>query len=494
MSASAIKAGEIAVDTTVTGITESAGDLKRLARELQKTANETKKTSAGIAKYTKVVSQLVALRILVGIGTQVFNVMKQVADRVDEVAKAADRMNMSVKETAQLGTLASLGGASLKQFETGIAGMNRQIGNLKMGSSEAKEVFHNLGITMEDLQGKSTLEQFKMISDGINQFSDESDRASMRMKVFGKSGNMLANMTNKGADGIDSLTRSMEELGIGPSQEMVGQMTKFKDLMTVSEAKFNNIKDTVVAALVPAINEMIIGMIAFADTSTDAWQKMSELMAQLYGSSQENAESFSMLTAALDVLALVMTSVSNAIMVLRIVLYTVIGALTKVMSLFGHVYDWILKIVGLETDIGGFLENFSEDSFGQVADDANAISKNVEDAVNRISNMGTKMGETEDRAAEIRRLFEDMNLGNRQGQSILEDYNATLDETKDKVKDVGKELKKALNISGAFSGQAVVARGAAGINASRNAQMAQWTKYLKMIAKNTEDAATIQGI
>ena len=494
MSASAIKAGEIAVDTTVTGITESQGDLKKLAQEMVRTANETKKTSAGIAKYTKVVSQLVALRILVGIGKQVFSVMTEVADRVDMVAKAADRMNMSVKETAQMGTLASLGGASLKAFETGIAGMNRQIGNLKMGSSEAKEVFHNLGITMEDLQGKSTLEQFKMISDGINKFSDESDRATLRMKVFGKSGNMLANMTNKGADGIDSLTRSMEELGIGPSQEMVSQMTKFKDLMSVSEAKFNSIRDTVVASLVPAINEMIIGMIAFADTSADAWQKMGELMAQLYGSSMENAESFSILTAALDVLALVMTSVSNSIMVMRIVLYGIIGALTKVMSLFGYVYDWILKIIGLETDIGGFLENFSEESFGQVADDAGAIAQNVEDAVNRIANMGTKMSQTEDRAAEIRRIFEDMNLGNREGTSILEEYNDTLDDTKEKAKEVGKEIKKALNVSGAFSGQAVVARGAAGMNATRNAQMAQWTKYLKIIAQNTEDSAVVRGL
>ena len=494
MSASAIKAGEIAVDTTVTGITESQGDLKRLAAELMKTANQTKKTSEGIAKYTKVVSQLVALRILVGIGKQVFNVMTQVADRVDAVAKAADRMNMSVKETAQMGTLASLGGASLKSFETGIAGMNRQIGNLKMGSSEAQEVFHNLGLTIEDLQGKSTLEQFSMISDGINKMSDESDRASLRMKVFGKSGNMLANITNKGPDGIESLTRSMEELGIGPSAEMVGQMTKFKDLLTVSEAKFNSIRDTIVASLVPAINEMIIGMIAFADTSRDAWTKMGELMAQLYGSSMDNAESFSLLTAYLDILVLAMTSVSNTMMVMRIILYSVIGALTKVASLFGYAYDWIFKILGLETQIGDFLSNFGDESFRQVADDAGAIADNIGDAIDRISNMGMKMDQTEDRAAEIRRIFEDMNLGNREGQSILEDYNATLDDTKEKVKDVGKEMKKALDISGAFTGKAIVARGAAGMEASRNAQMAQWTKYLKIIAKNTEDSAVIQGL
>ena len=167
---------------------------------------------------------------------------------------------------------------------------------------------------------------------------------------------------------------------------------------------------------------------------------------------------------------------------------------TKVMSLFGHVYDWILKIIGLETDIGGFLENFSEESFGQVADDAGAIAQNVEDAVNRIANMGTKMSQTEDRAAEIRRIFEDMNLGNREGTSILEEYNDTLDDTKEKAKEVGKEIKKALNVSGAFSGQAVVARGAAGMNATRNAQMAQWTKYLKIIAQNTEDSAVVRGL
>lgn len=494
MSANAIKAGEIAVEASVTGVTESQGDLRKLAQEIVKVGKETQTQTKSIAKYTKLVSGLVAFGVVTRNITALGNALKGVADRVDGIAKAADRMNVSVKEAAQIGTIASLGGADLKAVESGINAMNRQIGNFKMGSSEAQEVFANLGVTLEDIQGKGNLELFEMFSQKIGKFADESDRAAMRMKVFGKSGNQLVNVVKDGAGGIDKMRKGMEELGIGPTQDMVEKFVLFKDLMTVTEAKFISIKDKVMAYIVPAVNEMLIGMIAFADTSSEAFNKLTEAAIRFFGTADMGAESFSLLTAALDMVVVATNMAGNSMSVLRIMLYAALGVLTKIMSGFGWVYDKILSLIGLETQISDFLSNFSDDAFNQVGTDIENIKANMDSTLETAQNFGMNMQNTEDRVAEIRRLFSEMGLGIQKGDAGIQDMADSMGDVKDEAVQVKKAIKEALDLSKAFSGQAIIARGAAGVNASRNAQMAQWTKYLKIIAKNTEDAATIQGI
>ena len=493
-SANAIKAGEIALDMSVTGLTESEGDLKKLAEELRKTGQEGAKQSKSIAKYTKLVSGLVALQVVARTFNQIGNAVMSVADRVDKLAKAADRMGMSVKEATQMGTLAELGGADVKAFETAMAAMNRKIGEAKLGSQEAINVFKNMGIELSDLTGKSGVEQFKMISDGINRMAEESDRAAIRMKVFSESGNQVANLTNKGSEGITKMQQAMEDLGIGPSEKMVGDFVMFKDLMTIVEKKFISVKDKLIDFIVPALNEMLIGMIAFADTSGGAFQKLAETMSQITMGAESSAESFSVLTAVLDGLVIAVKILANGFLTVRAALYGILGVASAVAAMMGNIVDSLTSMVGMSTSFGGFFDAFADGAMEQAAADVGSIETNANQILFTFQNMGKSMDETSDRIAEVRKAFEDMNLGARHGNDEIQDFRKGVDEAANSAKKMGMEVKKALNFSGAFDGQGIIARGSAGIKASQDANMKRMNEYLKKIANNTENSAVVQGL
>ena len=493
-SANAIKAGEIALDMSVTGLTESEGDLKKLAEELRKTGQEGAKQSKSIAKYTKLVSGLVALQVVARTFNQIGNAVMSVADRVDKLAKSADRMGMSVKEATQMGTLAELGGADIKAFETAMAAMNRKIGEAKLGSQEAINVFKNMGIELSELTGKSGVEQFKMISDGINRMAEESDRAAIRMKVFSESGNQVANLTNKGSEGITKMQKAMEDLGIGPSDKMVTDFVMFKDLMTIVEKKFISVKDKLIDFIVPALNEMLIGMIAFADTSGGAFQKLAETMSQITMGAESSAESFSVLTAVLDGLVIAVKILANGFLTVRAALYGVLGVASALAGVFGSIVDSMTSMFGMTTSFGEFFDAFADGAMEQAAADVGSIETNANQILQTFQNMGSSMDHTSDRIAEVRQAFEDMKLGTREGTEEIQDFRKATDEAADGAKKMGMEVKKALNFSGAFDGQGIIARGAAGQRASQDANLKRMNEYLKTIANNTENSAIVQGL
>lgn len=496
-TANAVKAGEIAVEASVIGITESQGDLKRLAQELQRTGQKAQKSAGSIAKYTKIISGLVAARIVISSFNQINNMLAGTADRMDAIAKAADRMGVSIKDSAQLGAIAELGGSSMKDIETGINAMNRQILQFKVGSAETVEIMENLGVTLEDIEGKGNVELFKMFADRIAEFGSEADRAALRMKIFGKSGNQLINVIKSGGAGLEKMQRIMTELGIGPADDLVNDFVYFKDLLTTANKKFITIKDTLSKQLLPFVTELLIAMIAFADTSSDSFDRLGAAMGRAFGQAGDGAEDVSALIAVLDVLAVVGAQISNVFLIMRVALNTVIFAVAKLTQGLTWLADQFLSIMfGIDYLKDGvqFLGILGEDAFYAMDRDVQAIKDNWNDMLEGVDGMNTRMATTEGRVGQIRSLFADMALELQNGRKGIQQQADAAEDMKDDTTETRKELQKIINMSKAFGGKAVVARGAAGIKASQDAQMAQLTKYLKQIANNTENAAVVQGL
>jgi hypothetical protein len=496
-TANAVKAGEIAVEASVIGITESQGDLKRLAQELQRTGQKAQKSAGSIAKYTKIISGLVAARIVISSFNQINNMLAGTADRMDAIAKAADRMGISIRDSAQLGSIAELGGSSMKDIETGINAMNRQILQFKVGSAETVEIMENLGVTLQDIEGKGNVELFKMFADRISEFGSEADRAALRMKIFGKSGNNLINVIKGGAGGLEKMQRIMTDLGVGPADELVNDFVYFKDLLTTANKKFITIKDTLSKQLLPYVTEMLIAMMAFADTSSDSFDRLGAAMGRAFGQASGGAEDVSALIAVLDILATVAAQISNIFPMMRIAFNTVVTVVAKLTQGLTWLADRFLHVMfGVDHLAEGvqFLGILSEDAFNAMDRDWTAMKDNWNGMLDSVDGMNSRMATTEGRVGEIRSLFADMALELNNGRKAIQQQADAAGDMKDDTKETRKELEKIINMSKAFGGKAVVARGAAGIKASQDAQMAQLTKYLKQIANNTENAAVVQGL
>lgn len=69
-----------------------------------------------------------------------------------------------------------------------IGKMARFITDFREGSALATQAADDLGISVEDLSGKTPIEQFKILSRALNQIPDPMKRTSLAMDLFGKSG------------------------------------------------------------------------------------------------------------------------------------------------------------------------------------------------------------------------------------------------------------------------------------------------------------------
>lgn len=96
-------------------------------------------------------------------------------------------------------------------------------------------------------------ERFKAMPDGA-------EKSALAVQIFGKAGAELIPFLNQGRDGINELTDELRALGIEMSGESAAQAEVFNDALDKLHLATTSIGTQVMTALLPALNEMALGM------------------------------------------------------------------------------------------------------------------------------------------------------------------------------------------------------------------------------------------
>ena len=140
--------------------------------------------SAGIGKaFTG--AKAVAGAALAYIG---LNSCKQVINELDNLSKHARSLDIDTASFQKLKYAADSNNISFEQVESSIGKMKRTIGEAAAGSPEAARKLAFLGLTVKDVQGKTTAEQFDMIAQAISSIQDPAQRTAASMKWFEEGG------------------------------------------------------------------------------------------------------------------------------------------------------------------------------------------------------------------------------------------------------------------------------------------------------------------
>lgn len=152
--------------------------------------------------------------------TAVFNEMSEKFASVgDDVDKMSARTGVGAKRLTELSFSADRSGTNLETVERGFQGMARLLFATEQGLSSAADTMDGLGLSLDDLKGKSPSEQFDIFAESISQIEDPTNRAALAMRVFGKSGAQLLPMINGGKAGMDALAAEAERLGLTMTQD-----------------------------------------------------------------------------------------------------------------------------------------------------------------------------------------------------------------------------------------------------------------------------------
>ena len=139
-------------------------------------------------------------------------------------------------------------------MESSIGKMKRTIGEAANGSAEAQKKLAMLGLTVKDLQGRTTAQQFDLIAKSITSIQDPAQRTAAAMKWFEEGGakmmDFLRNYKQQGEDlaargaiiddaqlkAAEDFNQSLTNIsttlkGLAVNSGFIGQMTKLAELV-----------------------------------------------------------------------------------------------------------------------------------------------------------------------------------------------------------------------------------------------------------------------
>ena len=207
--------------------------------------------------------------------------------QIDDISQ---RTGVAASAIVELGYVAEMSGTSLETVEKVLTRLNKTIGEARAGSKAAAESLASIGVSADDLATKDTEQIFKQIATALEAMPNAADRASMAMKIFGKSGTQILPMLQN----MESMTKEARELGLIPTDEAVQNAAALGDAYDRAKRVVGAAFFEIGAAIAPLAKQVI----DFVTVAVRQFVIFVRENGQLIVNIAKTAAKFAMLTAA----------------------------------------------------------------------------------------------------------------------------------------------------------------------------------------------------
>jgi phage-related protein len=152
--------------------------------------------------------------LVVGIGVAAIGALaKNAFDMAAALDESAQKVGLTVEALQELNMAATQSGISEEQLATGIERMNKSVGQLAQGAKPAVDAFAKIGLSFDDLKGKTPEVQLGIIADKLNQLPDVQQRVAIGSQIMGKSFSELLPLINLGSKGLEDYAQKQRAQG-----------------------------------------------------------------------------------------------------------------------------------------------------------------------------------------------------------------------------------------------------------------------------------------
>lgn len=178
---------------------------------------------------------------------------KKSMDNIDVIAKLSDRIGVSTEFLSAFGHAAKITGTSQEEFNKSIEMFVRRLGEVKMGSGEAKDALKALGISLDEIIGQSPERSFLRIAAGIRRLGTQSEKSAAAYKLFGRTGSKMLNLLESDLSGVRA---EADRLGITFSRDMAAQVEVANDAITDLKAVLTGLGNAIAIDTAPAVKRL----------------------------------------------------------------------------------------------------------------------------------------------------------------------------------------------------------------------------------------------
>ncbi len=200
----------------LTGAQQVEAGLKDISKKLATITSAAAKMTVGIAGIG---SALTVGGFAAGI--------KAAADLGSQLSDVAARTDMTAGEVLVLQQAFKNAGIDSGTLQTSIGQLNKSIDEANRGNKTYADSFERIGVNLQKLYAMRPAERFRTIQEALNGLNDSADRTAVAMRLFGRQGQQLLNLS----------TNDIKE-----AERILGSLP---EVMTRNAAVFDHISDSI---------------------------------------------------------------------------------------------------------------------------------------------------------------------------------------------------------------------------------------------------------
>lgn len=200
----------------------------------------------------------------------------EVINYADELQKLHIQLGVSTTSLDKLKQVADLSGVSFRAVTTSIRMMQKNLVDATNGIGEAKDIFEELNLNVEDLINLSPEEQFLRITEAIDKVENSSIKQNYQMKIMGGRSSELIRMQKE-------LRQKLEDTSSVMSKELTDSMATFNDNITKFKATLDKLVAISLGPIIKDINELNTAINKLFDLGDqEALTKVGKVIEFLY--------------------------------------------------------------------------------------------------------------------------------------------------------------------------------------------------------------------
>lgn len=241
-----------------------------------------KNTEAGLKKITasaegaksalgKMKNDLMAIGAGVGVVGIGAKLAKEAIQLDVAVKKLSGITGATAKETSELLAVANYMGIAMEDSAGAFAKFSKNVGaakeKMEVARAEGKlgtDIFSKLGYTLEQIQGKNTVEVFKMIQERLRGMKDGAEKTRVEMELFGRTGYQMHAMLNMSAEQMDKVAERAKAMGLIIDDETAAKSAKLNRELKDLENTGKRLAVSIGHELVPVFNDYANGVLDVA--------------------------------------------------------------------------------------------------------------------------------------------------------------------------------------------------------------------------------------
>lgn len=224
------------------GVSENAIEYQRLTAEIAKTESQVKSLTSQtkeLTKQTKLFGNVnldkmkkgfsSISKVALGIVSSIVGVGAAFASEADKIQKKVDKFGGTAEQWQyQSNAWDKLTGEG-DAYEQVLQAVTSAQGQAQKESSKLGTMLEQLGLSFEDVQGKTSTEALQVYLDALSKVGDEATRQSIAVALFGSNvGTYMAQMAGTGSAAIEQWNSELADAGV-LTNEQVAQGAELQD-------------------------------------------------------------------------------------------------------------------------------------------------------------------------------------------------------------------------------------------------------------------------